>query len=447
MNSSEMGARTSGRHHVVQSVATTAAVILVGVVSGIVAARSLGVDGRGELAAVILWPAVLASLIELGLPTAFTYLTASRGRTPRELASAIVPLLIGQSILLYALGIPLILTVLSAYTPDVRGTAIGFLLLYAPLYLAVRYLLSLNQGSGRMGVFNFTRLLIPVVYAGTLVVMLLLDEVSVRLFAVGYAGSFAVALVTLLAVSSREIRVGAVRPRLDWGTAKLSWSVGHRTYFGSLAPVDTLQLDVLMTTAFLGATEAGLYYVATSVGALIRTWGTTFGILSLPRVAAETSRHQALEHLTSFARLTVLLSGAVTLVAFIFAGPLLTLVYGSAFSSAQTLVRILTIGMLAASIRYVLGDGLRGLGMHTAATRAEMLGWLAGGVALAALLPLWGVIGVAVAVSVSYMATLVVMMVVLHRLGLHAVEILVPRRADLSQAWPMLQAALRRGER
>lgn len=447
MNSSETGAKSGGRRHVAQTVATTAAVILVGLVSGIVAARSLGVDGRGELAAVILWPSVLAGLAELGLPTAFTYLAASRGRTPRELASAIVPLLIGQSILLYALGVPLILTVLGAYTPDVRGTAIGFLLLYAPLSLAVRYLLSLNQGSGRIGVFNFTRLLVPAVYAGTLVVMLLLDEVSVRLFAVAYAGSFAIALVTLFAVSSREIRAGAVRPRLGWGTAKLSWSVGHRTYFGSLAPVDTLQLDVLMTTAFLGATEAGLYYVATSVGALVRTWGTTLGALSLPRVAAETSRHQAHEHLASFARLTVLMSGAVTLVAFIFAGPLLTLVYGPAFSPAQTLVRILTIGMLAASIRYVLGDGLRGLGMHTAATRAEMLGWLAGGVALAAMLPLWGVNGVAVAVSVSYAATLVAMMVVCHRLGLHAVEILVPRRADLSQAWPALRAALRRGER
>ena len=107
--------------------------------------------------------------------------------------------------------------------------------------------------------------------------------------------------------------------------AEHSWSVGHRTYFGSLAPVDTLQLDVLMTTAFLGATEAGLDDVATSVGALVRTWGITLGALSLPRVAAEASRRQALEHLTSFARLTVLFSGTVALVAFVFAGPLLTL--------------------------------------------------------------------------------------------------------------------------
>lgn len=429
--------------HVIQSVAVTGAVMIVGLVSGIVAARTLGVDGRGTLAAVILWPAVLTSLAEVGLPTAFTYLSSSHGYARHDLARGTVPLLAVQSALLYVVGVPVILAALGGYSGDVRATAIGFLLAYAPLYLGVRYLTSLNQGAGRFHVFNFVRLLVPVLYTVSLVALLLFGVVGVRVFAAAYVGSWAVALVALVAVSSREIRSGAVRPRVDWATARLSWSVGRRAYFGSLAPVDTLQLDVLATTALLGAREAGLYYVATSLGALVRAWGTTLGALALAKVAAAPTRDEAISLMALFTRVTLLISGAFAVVAFVFAEPLLSLVYGRAFASAYVLVRILAVGMLAASVRYALGDGLRGLGAHSEATRAEVYGWLAGGVALAGLLPLWGVTGVAVAVSVSYITTLVVMLGFCSRSGARPLALLVPAFADFSSGWSMVRATVR----
>jgi O-antigen/teichoic acid export membrane protein len=216
---------------------------------------------------------------------------------------------------------------------------------------------------------------------------------------------------------------------------------------GSLAPIDTLQLDVLLTTSFLGATAAGLYYVATSVGLLVRVWGTTLGALSLPRVAAAAAIDKAQEWTTLFVRVTVVCSGAVALLALVFARPLLTLVYGGDYAAASLLVRILAVGMFAASLRYVLGDGLRGLGQHAAATRAEMVGWLVGGLALAVFLPLWGVTGVALAVSVSYGATLVAMLQFCRKLGMRSSRLLAPTRADLAKAREMVVSALRNSDR
>ncbi len=124
-----------------------------------------------------------------------------------------------------------------------------------------------------------------------------------------------------------------------------------------------------------------------------------------------------------------------------FAGPLLTLVYGGDFVPAQTLVRILAVGMLAASLRYALGDGLRGLGHPSLATRAEMLGWLGGGIALAVMLPLWGVNGVAVAVSASYITTLLVMLGFARRLGAHTTRMFAFSRSDISNGRAALREA------
>ena len=293
----------------------------------------------------------------------------------------------------------------------------------------------LNQGAGRLGLFNGARLLVPVLYAGTLVGLVLTDTIGVRPFAVAYVGSWAVALVVLLLSSERRLRRGVARPRVDVATVKLSWAVGHRAYLGSLAPVDSLQLDVLATTAVLGAREAGLYYVGTSVGALVRAWGTTLGALALPRVAAATSRGVALSLLGLYARGTLLLSGAFAVVVFVFADRLLVLVYGEQFAAAAPLVRILAVGMLAASLRYVIGDGLRGLGAHAQATRAEMGGWVVGGVAIVVLLPLWGVNGVALAVSISYVSTLAAMLWLCARAGAKPATLLVVRLADLRGLW------------
>jgi O-antigen/teichoic acid export membrane protein len=435
------GAAPSARRHVVQSVVVTAAVMLIGLVGGIVAARALGVAGRGELAAVILWPGLLCTIAELGLPTACTYLSASGLRSRYDLARSVVPMLGGQCVLIWAAGVPIILLALSGYPQDVQATAIGFLLVYAPLYLAVRYVSALNQGEGRIGVLNTTRLITPSVNGATLVALLLLGYVSVRLFAAAYAASWAVALIALLAMSSRETRGGALRPKLKWETARQSWSVGRKAYVGTLAPVDTLQLDVLLTTSLLGAEAAGLYFVATSAAAVVRVWGTTFGMLALPRVAGASPEHEALDAMSVYVRLTFVLSGLLAVVLIAFAGPLLTLVYGGDFAPAQTLVRILAIGMLAASLRYALGDGLRGLGHPSLATRAEMLGWLGGGIALAVLLPLWGVNGVAVAVSASYITTLLVMLGFSKRLGAHPAKMFVPSRSDISNGRAALREA------
>ena len=263
-----------------------------------------------------------------------------------------------------------------------------------------------------------------------------------RAYASAYLVPWLVALVVLLGVSTSEIRSGARKPRVDWPIARLAWSIGYRTYLGSLALVDGLQVDVLLTTAILGARQAGLYYVATSAVLIVRVWGSTLGAIALPRVAAATTRLQAMSLLSWYARITMVLSGVCAAVIFVFARPLLTLVYGQEFASAEILVRILAVGALFGSLRYALGDGLRGLGKHTQAARAEVVGLLVGGVSLVGLLPVWGVDAVAVAVSVSYGCTLVLLLAFSNHLGARPTKILVPTLMDIRSARGVLRSLL-----
>ena len=55
-----------------------ALILGMGVVTGILAARMLGPAGRGELAAIVIWPTSIAALISLGVNQAIAYNVGSR---------------------------------------------------------------------------------------------------------------------------------------------------------------------------------------------------------------------------------------------------------------------------------------------------------------------------------------------------------------------------------
>ena len=64
------------RRAAIESVMTGLGGQAVLIISGILAARILGVEGRGYLALLIIFPVVLCQLGGLGLPQAVTYYTA-----------------------------------------------------------------------------------------------------------------------------------------------------------------------------------------------------------------------------------------------------------------------------------------------------------------------------------------------------------------------------------
>lgn len=67
-----------GLRAVVQSVGSKSAILALQAGTGILTARTLGPAGRGELAAMILWPLFIASVTTLGVPSSLIYHLRSR---------------------------------------------------------------------------------------------------------------------------------------------------------------------------------------------------------------------------------------------------------------------------------------------------------------------------------------------------------------------------------
>src|SRR5688572_30445489 len=106
---------------------TTGAIQALNVVSGVILARSLGPHDRGELAAVMLWPALLAAVGGLGLADGATFHTAKRNASPGEILGTSAVIVLVQSFLLVLLGLGVIPLVMGSYDDSVANIAILYL--------------------------------------------------------------------------------------------------------------------------------------------------------------------------------------------------------------------------------------------------------------------------------------------------------------------------------
>lgn len=414
---------------------TTMAVQALGLVSGALAARLLGVDGRGLLAALILWPTVSAHLGDLGGPIANAYMSARKPeKAPVLIWNSLIVCLV-QSAILCVITLPIMMAALGKYRIE-AWVAVGFVLTYIPFNLLYRYLNFINQGLRFFTAFNLARLAVQAGYTAAVLALFLFRDADIRLVLGAYAFSHLIAAL----IAGREV-FSKVRPKLEIGGSLLreGFSYGIRAHLGNLTPIELLQLDLAVVVIMLGPHDAGLYSVAASAGLVIRMLGGSMGSVALPSVAAATGRSGQNRQATEIFRFAILLTCLIASFIAIAASPLVVAVYGSAFLGAVPIIRILCIAMVAAALRQVLGDCLRGAGRPLQATISEVASWGVTVAGLGLLVSAEGAIGAAVAVSIGYCTAFALSLYFMNRIGVRISE-LIPRRSDVRSALEVVSA-------
>jgi O-antigen/teichoic acid export membrane protein len=144
-------------------------------------------------------------------------------------------------------------------------------------------------------------------------------------------------------------------------------------------------------------------------------------------------------------RTTLALTILLALPAAAFGPRLVRFVYGSQFADAGVALRLIIPGVVAYSVVAVLSRYLSGRGRPGTGTLILLLGLATNVVANLILVPRLGILGAALASSLSYGLTALVMLAVFVRVsGRGVAETLIVRRSDVAAAWAVVQAVLRR---
>ena len=144
-------------------------------------------------------------------------------------------------------------------------------------------------------------------------------------------------------------------------------------------------------------------------------------------------------------RTTLALSIGLAIPAAILGPRLVRLVYGAQFADAGVALRLIIPGVVAYSVVAVLSRYLTGRGRPGTGTLILLLGLAINIVANLILVPRYGILGAAMASSLSYGLTAAVMLAVFIRLsGRGLAETLIVRPSDIAAAFSVLRAVSRR---
>lgn len=321
-----------------QTFLTNGIILVSGLVSGVIAARLLGAEDRGLLAAIIYWPHFLTGVAAMGLNEAIAIRIAKLGSTP-TLRVTVVALSLTISLPLTVIGWLLLPQLLG----DSRQAYYLFTQIYLTVLLPLSYLsmnlLAIDQGEFRFRQFNTQRIVQAVAYPMLLVAFWLIDYLTVKNAALAIvAGTGLVALTRLWQVRSSLKESPSIKEASELMVE------GARLHATNLVMFLSMQVDKMALVLFSTDTQLGLYVVAvTAASAAQSLFVQTYINIMLPSAAKLGSGRDHIESLLIPLRRLFGVIIFLTVLMILIMPSILPLLFGKDFVAAVPYAQLLSV--------------------------------------------------------------------------------------------------------
>ena len=375
------------------------------IVSGVVVARMLGVENRGNLALLTVLPLIITQFGSLGLPLAMTYEIARQPLVAYALLRRLGRFIAFQTLVLTLLHVATLAMLVHGRADAVQQAALTTTIA-VPGLIALQYGLAVLQGQQRYRAFNVLRLAPALLYAGVAFGLFIAGPGTLLVLAAGISASWLVVGLTTIALALRGC--DKTMSGEDLPPTRQLLRFGVRGVLGSVSPSDGAGLDQMVVGLFLSVRALGLYVVAAAFMNLSRLVTQSIGLVAYPNIAARREIRDATRAMWRFTALGTGAALVITVVLELTVDRMIELLFGESFAAADDVARVLLLAALLSGVRRVLSDAARGANRPLLGTVAEVASWVCLVPTMVLLTPLLGLYGVALALVVASAASLYV---------------------------------------
>lgn len=343
-----------------------------GVITGILTARLLGPTGKGEVATVLWLPNLMVSVGILGLPQATAFLV-SRQRDRGEVLTAVgfwIALALGivQAAVIYPL-VPMILGPRAAHLAGISR----LFLLYIPVAYFGLTLLAIDQGYQKFGRYNMLRMLPPLLYVVSLVVLIFVKSANVKNVLLANLAAQLIASAIRAGFAGKRLFQARWASYIDQG--KALFKQGFVFFWPALAGILLMKTDLALLIHLETSEQLG-YYAAAMAIAMGQTGVSTSLIqVSFPKVSS-ISRAEAVTMLRRHLAKSLAPIAGMALIVALLSPFIIKFLFGPSFLPALPMAYVLIASVSVWGIGQVLENGLRAMGYGTPGVLANGIGIL-----------------------------------------------------------------------
>lgn len=397
--------KTSAKYAYV--ISTNIIITLLGVITSIIIARTLGPVGRGELTTIILWPTLLGSIGAFGINEAIIYYSSKNDPDLESMIYSSMVFMVFLSMLYVLLGYFFTPLILKESSKEVQLlTRLYFL--SVPITFVTGLISSTLRGKLAINLYNLQRISISVIYTAAIILIWVLGFSNISSFVFGQLASF----FLFLLLSFYIFKIDVTKLRCSFAPFLRTFKYGLKSQFNFICFLINAQLIPIILSIYYPPGALGIYTVALVLASTISPVVIGITAISFPIIGASSSLTKKTDVINILRNSGVFIAG-LTFIVFLSADPLIYHFYGNSFIDSIMVCKVLLIGYAFWSFHLIMNDLLRGLNMFKYLIAIELLGLLISLLAIPYMLWRFGLIGAAIGFSISAVTIALVQIVTL----------------------------------
>ena len=374
--------------------------LLFSITTAAVIARWLGPEGKGILTMALLVPGMMVIFLNSGIGVANVYFAASnRMNVPTLTNNSVIFALLATTL---GTGLIVVLVAsgwLEVFLPGVPVWFILVAIIGLPIGLLSGFFTTILQGLQSIMTIN----VINLTQGGLTLALTFLLVVSLKIGLLGsliaYLGASILGLIALTLVLRSA--GGVFIPKWNPKIVRSTLSFGLKGHIGNILQFFNYRLDMFIVNYFLGPNDVGIYSISVGLAELLWHFPNAVGFVIFPKAAS--TKPEVMNIFTPRVfRITLGLT-ALGAVGLIFLGkPIIAFVYSSPFLPAYVPMLALLPGVVLLGSAKVLTNEIAGRGYPHYNSINAGLALILTVVLDLILIPRYGVLGAALASSISY---------------------------------------------
>jgi O-antigen/teichoic acid export membrane protein len=408
-----------------------------GIATSILIARSVGPAGKGSLDLIVATSALLGMVLSMSLPQGTTFVVAQGKVAANVLTSQLILVSLLQALVaLIILSLLRFTDYFQTFLPDWGLWIVAGVVLYVWVDLLTKFWGAVLAGQQQIAAVNNAEFVGRVAQFVSIFILSAALYFSGRQLSVGalfIVTLSASVLINLLLLASLGLKF---QLSSDFSGLKAAMAFAVPCYAANVAQFLNYKLDVFVVGFFAGKESVGRYTLAVSLGQLLWLMSNSVATVLLPRiaasVAASTDDSVGIRHTARVTRLSLWATAICGLALGLLATQAIPMLYGEAFRPSVMALIWLLPGIVVFSVANVLAAYIAGIGK-------PRLNLLVSGVSLiititldVLLIPKLNIVGAAVASTVSYsVSALLLIVFFIRETGVPLREVLLPTSEDV----------------